>query len=91
MRRVAEAGKGVIVVLHRPMAAPDVLAAVSAFKQTAQQDPEAHHRPADRRTLGIGAQILRDLGVRRMRLMSAPQRFHGLGGFGLEIAEYVTE
>ena len=91
MRRVSEAGRGVIVVLHRPMGPADVLGAVEAFKHTNEARPEAEHRPADRRTLGIGAQILLDLGVRRMRLMSAPQRFHGLGGFGLETAEYVTD
>ena len=45
--------------------------------------------PTDRRVLGAGSQILADLGVRRMRLMSAPQVFHGLGGFGLEVVEHV--
>ena len=48
-------------------------------------------RTTDRRTFGIGGQILADIGVRKMRLMSAPQRFHALGGFGLEIVEYVSE
>ena len=45
--------------------------------------------PTDRRVLGAGSQILADLGVRRMRLMSAPQVFHGLGGFGLEVVEHI--
>ena len=44
---------------------------------------------ADIRTYGIGAQILADLGVRKMRVLSAPKRFHGLSGFGLEIVEYI--
>jgi len=41
------------------------------------------------RTIGIGAQILQDLGVRRMQVMSAPRQFHGLSAFGLEITGYV--
>lgn len=42
------------------------------------------------RTFGIGAQILADLGVRRMRVMGSPKRLLGLSGFGLEIVEYVA-
>jgi len=47
--------------------------------------------PTDRRVLGAGSQILADIGVRRMRLMSAPQVFHGLGGFGLEVVEHIEQ
>jgi 3,4-dihydroxy 2-butanone 4-phosphate synthase / GTP cyclohydrolase II len=43
------------------------------------------------RTYGIGAQILKDLGVRRMRVLSAPKQIHGLSAFGLEIESYVDE
>jgi len=43
---------------------------------------------ADQRDYGVGAQILRDLGVRRMRLLSNnPSKFVGLRGYGLEIVE----
>ena len=46
--------------------------------------------PADLRDYGIGAQILRDLGVRKMRLMTNnPKKLHGLQGYGLEIVEQV--
>ena len=41
------------------------------------------------RTFGIGAQILRDLGIKRMRVLSAPKQMHGISGFDLEISEYV--
>jgi 3,4-dihydroxy 2-butanone 4-phosphate synthase/GTP cyclohydrolase II len=40
------------------------------------------------RTYGIGAQILRDLGVTRMRVLSAPRQLLGISAFGLEIAGY---
>jgi len=41
------------------------------------------------RTYGIGAQIIADLGVRRMNVMSAPWKLTGLAGFGLEVDEYI--
>jgi 3,4-dihydroxy 2-butanone 4-phosphate synthase/GTP cyclohydrolase II len=44
----------------------------------------------DLRTYGIGAQILVDLGVHKMKLLSAPKKFHALAGFGLEVVEYIS-
>ncbi|AOA59771.1 bifunctional 3,4-dihydroxy-2-butanone-4-phosphate synthase/GTP cyclohydrolase II [Acinetobacter larvae] len=41
-------------------------------------------------TIGVGAQILRDLGVEKMKLLSSPLRFNALSGFNLEVVEYVT-
>ncbi|MDH4031216.1 MAG: bifunctional 3,4-dihydroxy-2-butanone-4-phosphate synthase/GTP cyclohydrolase II, partial [Chromatiales bacterium] len=41
------------------------------------------------RTHGIGAQILRNLGVHRMRVLSAPKQMSAISGFGLEVVEYV--
>jgi len=43
------------------------------------------------RTYGVGAQILKDLGVHRMRVLSAPKQMHGISAFGLEIEAYVDE
>ena len=42
-------------------------------------------------TLGLGAQILSDLGVVKMKVMSSPKRLHALSGFGLEVVEYISE
>ena len=43
------------------------------------------------RTYGIGAQILKDLGVRRMRVLSAPKHLQGISAFDLDVAEYVDQ
>ena len=43
------------------------------------------------RTYGIGAQILKDLGVRRMRVLSAPKQMHALSAFGLEVESYLGD
>jgi len=46
-------------------------------------------RSADLRLYGIGAQILRDLGVGKMRLMAAPRKMPSMAGFGLEVTGYM--
>jgi 3,4-dihydroxy 2-butanone 4-phosphate synthase/GTP cyclohydrolase II len=48
-----------------------------------------NRRSRELRTYGIGAQIIADLGVRKMRVLSAPWKLTGLAGFGLEIEEYI--
>ncbi|MGB5210604.1 MAG: bifunctional 3,4-dihydroxy-2-butanone-4-phosphate synthase/GTP cyclohydrolase II, partial [Gammaproteobacteria bacterium] len=48
------------------------------------------HQSTVLRTYGIGAQILRNLGIHRMRVLSAPKQMTGISGFGLEIIEYVN-
>ncbi len=92
MRRIAAEGRGVIVLLRLPADPKEVLKQIRGLQFAPRQRTSGgRQRPPDRRTLGIGAQILVDLSVQQMRLMSAPQRFHGLGGFGLEVVEYVGE
>ena len=48
-------------------------------------------RYEDYRTVGIGAQILNDIGVRKMNLMSAPKKYHGINAFGLQVVKYITK
>jgi 3,4-dihydroxy 2-butanone 4-phosphate synthase / GTP cyclohydrolase II len=47
--------------------------------------------PMDLRTYGIGAQILRDLGVGRMKLLGSPRRMPSLLGYGLEVTGYLAD
>ena len=92
MRQVAEAGEGAIVVLRNRDSASDLLARIKDFQLHDAEDPVPRRRQQDRaelRTYGIGAQILADLGVRKMRVMSAPKAMHGISGFDLEVVEYV--
>jgi 3,4-dihydroxy 2-butanone 4-phosphate synthase/GTP cyclohydrolase II len=82
---LARAESGVIVLLRRPETGQDILAALS--------EPRAAKRPAakwDPRLYGIGAQILRDLGVRRMKLLSSPRRMPSMTGFDLEVTGYIA-
>jgi len=89
MERIAREGAGVVVLL-RPHESPlEIAEAV----RSAERVPVVGRAQGAQvlRTYGIGAQILRDLGVRRMRVLSAPKQMHGLSAFGLEVAGYVDE
>ncbi len=89
LRRVAEEGEGVVVILRKAESAQDLLARIREHELRAVQDPPPAESSRVLRTYGIGAQILQDLGVRRMRVLSAPKRLQGISGFGLEVVEYV--
>jgi 3,4-dihydroxy 2-butanone 4-phosphate synthase/GTP cyclohydrolase II len=93
LKQVAEAGSGVVVVLRRADDVPDILNRMRGYQLRAVVEEEgikAHGKTSQElRTYGLGAQILYDLGVRQMRVLSAPKRMHGLSGFGMEAVEYV--
>ncbi len=89
MRRVASEG-GVVLVLRNAESDDDLVHRIQAFEQEDRGVAMPHvDGVEDLRTYGLGAQILLDLGVRRMRVLSAPKRMHGISGFGLEVVEYV--
>ena len=72
---------GVIVLLHRPETAGDLLARAQSGAAAGAQDTL--------RNYGIGAQILRDLGVARMRLLAKPRKMPSMAGFDLQVAGYL--
>jgi len=88
---IAAAGEGAIVVLRNRDHAEDLLARIRTLNRQDKKDCIPHRRRdrGELRTYGIGAQILADLGVRKMRVMSAPRAMHGISGFDLEVVEYV--
>ncbi|MGD2166556.1 MAG: bifunctional 3,4-dihydroxy-2-butanone-4-phosphate synthase/GTP cyclohydrolase II [Gammaproteobacteria bacterium] len=88
MRYVAEHDNGVIVLLRHEESAREFMSAVRGLSEK-QRPRIGAEKAMDVRTTGTGSQILRALGVRRMRVLSAPYTMHGLSGFGLEIVEYI--
>jgi 3,4-dihydroxy 2-butanone 4-phosphate synthase/GTP cyclohydrolase II len=82
LKIVAEAGKGAIVLLHRPESADEL----AARALPSDEPPPA--RKLDLRNYGTGAQILRDLGVGKMKLLAAPRKMPAMDGFGLEVTGY---
>ncbi|PZN28647.1 MAG: 3,4-dihydroxy-2-butanone-4-phosphate synthase [Proteobacteria bacterium] len=90
MQRIAQEDHGVIVILRPEESPRDLMEAVMAISPAGRAAATTQTPGAKvLRTYGIGAQILKDLGVRRMRVLSAPKQMHGLSGFDLEVVEYV--
>jgi 3,4-dihydroxy 2-butanone 4-phosphate synthase / GTP cyclohydrolase II len=89
LERIAEAGNGVIVVLRQAESAGELTEALRGLATAAPA--AARTEGAVLRTFGVGAQILKDLGVRRMRVLSAPKQLHGISAFDLEIEGYVGD
>lgn len=82
MQLISEADAGIIVMLRRHEASADVIDAITSADQAVSNK----HTLKD---YGIGAQILRDLGVVKMRLMAEPRKMPSMTGFGLEVSEFV--
>jgi 3,4-dihydroxy 2-butanone 4-phosphate synthase/GTP cyclohydrolase II len=93
LARVADEGNGVVVLLRKPESPRDLAQQVIGLNHPHRDDGNNLTLHSDEaqvlRTYGIGAQILTDLGIRRMRVLSAPKRMQGISGFGLEVVEYV--
>ena len=88
LARVEKEGKGVVVLLNCGESAEQLLA---QFEGTARAAHGPQKGRMDLRTYGIGAQILRECGVRRMNLMGSPRRNPGMTGYGLEIVGYISQ
>jgi 3,4-dihydroxy 2-butanone 4-phosphate synthase/GTP cyclohydrolase II len=83
LERIAREPHGIVVVLR-----PEETAADIAGGGSREAAPESGEGGSVLRTYGIGAQILRDLGVTRMRVLSAPRQLLGISAFGLEVTSY---
>ncbi|HQS99485.1 MAG: 3,4-dihydroxy-2-butanone-4-phosphate synthase [Hydrogenophilales bacterium 16-64-46] len=81
MARIAGAPSGVLVLLHRPETADALLGRINPAPVS--------ERKVDLRDYGIGAQILRDLGVGKMKLLASPRKMPAMDGFGLEVTGYL--
>ncbi|NIW24910.1 MAG: 3,4-dihydroxy-2-butanone-4-phosphate synthase [Gammaproteobacteria bacterium] len=90
LRLIAEEGQGVLIILRQQESPRDLMQQIRSLQQPEDELLARREPGSDLRTYGTGAQILRALGVRRMRVLSAPKQMHALSGFGLEVVEYVS-
>jgi 3,4-dihydroxy 2-butanone 4-phosphate synthase/GTP cyclohydrolase II len=85
---IAGEGKGVVVLLNCGESGEQLIA---QFEGTAKSAQAPERGRMDLRTYGIGAQILRQCGVHKMRLMGSPRRMPSMAGYGLEITGYISK
>ncbi len=97
LQRVAQAGKGAVVYVRQEGRGIGLINKLKAYKLQIEQGMDTVEANVhlgfgpDRRDYGIGNQILRDLGLRKLRLLTNnPRKIHGLQGFGLQIVERVS-
>ncbi|MFT7234713.1 MAG: 3,4-dihydroxy 2-butanone 4-phosphate synthase/GTP cyclohydrolase II [Methylophagaceae bacterium] len=89
MTEIQQAGKGILVVLRQPEQNKRLAEKVELYQQQDHSDLLTHTKMGwDMRTFGVGAQILADLGVEKMRVMGTPTKLNGLSGFGLKLVGY---
>jgi 3,4-dihydroxy 2-butanone 4-phosphate synthase/GTP cyclohydrolase II len=89
MAAVAREGKGMVLVLGGHEDDEDLLRRIQKQPEPSVLKSGDSRQSSELRTYGIGAQIIVDLGIRKMRVLSAPKHMTGLAGFGLEVVEYV--
>jgi len=89
IERIAAEEAGVVVILRERESSRELVEAVEGLSRATDELQQKRDGEAVLRTYGVGAQILRDLGIQRMRVLSAPKQMLGISGFDLEVTEYV--
>jgi 3,4-dihydroxy 2-butanone 4-phosphate synthase/GTP cyclohydrolase II len=91
LEKIAEEG-GVFVLLGKQEEPSDLISIVKRFEAEDSGETLAPAKwTGTSRNVGVGSQILAQLGIKKMRLLSSPKKYHALSGFGLEVTEYVSE
>lgn len=92
-QQIDAAGKGAFIVINQGGYSQNLLHRIQAIKAVQEGKPAPSQVPAAQvKDIGIGAQILIDLGISHMKLLtnSEPSRYVGMSGYGLEITDYVS-
>ena len=92
MKKIAT-DKGVLVAIGKSESHLDMIEKIKRFaKEDAGEPlPQIKKGTGGSRNIGVGSQILKDLGVGKMRLLSSQKHYSSLSGFGLEVVEYISD
>ncbi|MFL9872996.1 bifunctional 3,4-dihydroxy-2-butanone-4-phosphate synthase/GTP cyclohydrolase II [Paraburkholderia megapolitana] len=88
MKEIAQCDLGVVVLLNCGDSREHLIDVFKAFDEKEKADA-LKRRPVDFKTYGIGAQILRELGVGKMQVLSNPRKLGSMSGYGLEVTGFV--
>lgn len=91
LKTIGESDCGVLILLGKDIRSVDACQQIQWHLSDADNasKPAAQDTASGYKTIGSGSQVLRELGVQRMKLLSSPRRFNALSGFNLEIVEYI--
>jgi 3,4-dihydroxy 2-butanone 4-phosphate synthase/GTP cyclohydrolase II len=89
MKEIAARDLGVIVLLNCGDTKEHLIDLFKAFDEKERAE-QLKRRPVDFKTYGVGAQILRELGVGKMQVLSNPRRLGSMSGYGLEVTGFVS-
>tara|TARA_B110000483_G_scaffold239333_1_gene317623 strand:- start:273 stop:1367 length:1095 start_codon:yes stop_codon:yes gene_type:complete len=87
MKKVNKEGSGLIIVIDGGKTNDEVIQEVEALKDPYKKSSAG----IDVRRIGAGSQILRDLGVKKIKLMGSQTRYPSISGFGLEVTKYIQK
>ena len=90
MQAIKQSERGVMVLLNCGETAAELFAQFNAL-DAPETRPQARAASMDLRTYGIGAQILKDLGVGKMQLLASPRKMPSMTGFDLEVTGYLAK
>lgn len=91
MQKIAVEG-GVLIILGREESPDELVSIVRQFEaEDNGEKPTTNMWKGTSRTVGVGCQILKNLGVQKMRLLSKPVKYHALSGYGLEVVETISD
>ena len=91
LKQLSKEEESILVALCYSSQPKDFIEMVKAIQTEDSDDEEAQAESSVLRTYGTGSQILRDIGVKRMRVLSEPKKMQAISGFDLEITEYVDK
>ena len=82
---------GVLVILANQLKNEDIISAINKYSDTFRTESlgKSDSHQMDWRRIGLGAQILSDIGVRKMRVLGHAHKYHAISGFGLEVIGHV--
>jgi 3,4-dihydroxy 2-butanone 4-phosphate synthase/GTP cyclohydrolase II len=88
LAEIAACERGALVLIDRPESAEDVLAGIDRL--LGRPPVETPGQTSGYASIGLGAQILNDLGVGKIELLGAPLKYNALAGFGLEVVDFIA-